>query len=395
MKRPAAHPNCLFLLTLPILAAACAPRQRSQFLPCVQSPCSAQNQQIESIRVIQNEGARPHFAPSGEEFVFDRKNPDGYSDLYISDLNGNILRALSEEKADLPQRNNGNGVFDPSGQFVIFVSEAASHFADQVKYLGDSGIGLFSNLWATDREGTRFWRLTDTPIKQNLSDSIPAYAVVNPGFSRDGKLLIWTKRYAEGDGRDWGARRIQGAEFIFEQGTPRIANPRTLFVPQEGNFVTFMGELPGGEWILAGNLSGQHEFGMDQYRYDPQTGALVNLQNTPLFWEEDASISQGSRIVYMTNIDSAFRFDFGDVNWAAQPMERDYYVMDANGNLKERLTFFNEPSAPEYLGYPVLAVASDFSPDGRYLAGTIGVDFGRGARRDVVLKIILIRLREP
>jgi hypothetical protein len=119
------------------------------------------------------------------------------------------------------------------------------------------------------------------------------------------------------------------------------------------------------------------------------------LQNTPLFWEEDASISQGSRIVYMTNIDSAFRFDFGDVNWAAQPMERDYYVMDANGNLKERLTFFNEPSAPEYLGYPVLAVASDFSPDGRYLAGTIGVDFGRGARRDVVLKIILIRLREP
>ena len=105
--------------------------------------------------------------------------------------------------------------------------------------------------------------------------------------------------------------------------------------------MTFMGELPGGKWILAGNLSGQHEYGMDQYRYDPQTGALVSLQNTPLFWEGDASIS------------------------------------------------------PEYLGYPVLAVASDFSPDGRYLAGTIGVDFGRGARRDVVLKIILIRLREP
>jgi hypothetical protein len=97
----------------------------------------------------------------------------------------------------------------------------------------------------------------------------------------------------------------------------------------------------------------------------------------------------------MTNIDSAFRFDFGDVNWAAQPMERDYYAMDADGSRKERLTFFNVPSAQEYLGYPVLAVASDFSPDGRYLAATIGVDFGRGARRDVVLKIVLIRLREP
>ena len=46
-------------------------------------------------------------------------------------------------------------------------------------------------------------------------------------------------------------------------------------MPQQGNFVTFMGELPSGEWILAGNLSGQHGYGMDQYRYDPQTGALI------------------------------------------------------------------------------------------------------------------------
>jgi hypothetical protein len=67
----------------------------------------------------------------------------------------------------------------------------------------------------------------------------------------------------------------------------------------------------------------------------------------------------------------------------------------APGCHRERLAFFNEPSAPEYLGYPVLAVTSDFSPDGRYLAGTIGVEFGKGGRQDVVLKIILIRFREP
>ena len=395
MRQPTAYPNCLLLLTLPILAAACGSRQPTQPLPCEQSACAAQNQLIESIRIIQSEGARPRFAPSGTEFVFDRVNADGYADLYVSDLNGTILASLTDGKTGLPQRNNGNGVFHPSGRFVIFVSEAETHFADQVKYLGDSGVGLFSNLWATNPDGSRFWMLTDTPIKQKLMDGVPAYAVVNPRFSRDGKLLIWTERYADDGSHNWGEWMIQGAEFIIENGTPRLENPRTLFVPTDGNFVTFMGELPSGEWILAGNLDGQHEYGMDQYRYDPRSGALVNLQNTPELWEEDASVSPASRIVYMTNADSAFTFDFEDANWAAQPMEREYHVMDADGGHKERLTYFNDPSAPEHLGHPVLTVASDFSPDGRYLAGTIGVDYGDGGRRDVVLTIILITLREP
>lgn len=381
---------------LGILLAACGSSgQRSETLPCVQAACGARSQRIESIQVIQAQGARPRFAPNGSEFVFDRVNADGFSDLYLSDLNGTILASLTDGGSGLPQRNNGNGVFDPSGQFVIFVSEAETHFADQVKYLGDSGVGLFSNLWVTDLEGSRFWQLTDTPVKQRLLDGIPAYAVVNPRFSRDGKLLIWTERYADGGSHNWGEWRIQGAEFAVEGGVPRIENPRTLYVPQQGNFVTFMGELPSGEWILAGNLDGQHEYGMDQYRFDPRTGTLVNLQNTPLLWEEDASVSPGGRIVYMTNADSAFGFDFDDPNWAAQPMEREYHVMDAGGGGRERLTFFNDPSAPEYLGHPVLAVASDFSPDGRYLAGTIGVDFGKGGRRELVLKIMLITLREP
>jgi len=379
---------------IPLLLAACGTTSRAQPLPCERSPCAAQNQRIESMRIILD-GARPHFSPSGDEIVFDRLNADGYSDVYVSDLDGNVLRSLTDGKDGIPQRNNGNGVFDPSGASVIFVSEAAPHFADEVKNVGDSGVGLFSNLWATDLRGSRFWMLTDVPIKQKLTDGVPAYAVVNPRFSRDGKTLIWTERYAEGGHHHWGEWRLKGADYLFEDGIPRLENTRTLFEPQEGNYVTFMSELPSGDWILAGNLSGQHEYGMDQYRYDPQSAALLNLQNSPQYWEEDASVSPASWILYMTNVDSAFTFDFEDANWARQAMERDYYRMDSDGNNKERLTFFNDPSAPEYLGYRALAVASDFSPDGKLLAGTIGVDFSPGERRNVVLKIVLIRFREP
>lgn len=95
----------------------------------------------------------------------------------------------------------------------------------------------------------------------------------------------------------------------------------------------------------------------------------------------------------MTNWDSRYRFDFRK-NWVGQPMERDYYLMRVDGSRKERLTYFNDPTAPEYLGHRALAVASDVSPDGRYLASTIGVDFGTDRRRDMELKICLIELQQ-
>jgi len=93
----------------------------------------------------------------------------------------------------------------------------------------------------------------------------------------------------------------------------------------------------------------------------------------------------------MSNKDSKFQFNFNDANWAAQPMERDYYTMKLDGADATRLTFFNDPAAPEYLGHRVLTVASDVSPDGTTVAATIGVDFG-AARRDVVLKVAVIKV---
>ncbi len=347
------------------------------------------------MQIIQPQGARPRFSPTSNHIVFDRKNTDGYYDLYISDLKGNIINSLTDGKTGITQRNNGNGVFDPTGRYVVFVSEEASHFGEKSKYYGDPGVGLFSNLWAADILGEHFWKLSNVPVKQKLSDGIPAYAVVNPHFSIDGKLLIWSERYAEGGHNNWGKWRVLGADFVIENNAPHLENARTLFEPSVGNYVTFMGELPSGDWILAGNLDGQHEYGMDQYRYDPQSKDLVNLQNTPLLWEEDASVSPGSTIVYMTNADSPFAYDFDNPNWPSQPMEREYYRMDADGRHKQRLTFFNDTTAPEYTGKRVIVAASDFSPDGRYLAGTIGVNFGTDERRDVVLKIILIEFDTP
>ncbi len=353
---------------------------------------------LKSIRLVQQQGARPRFSPSGDLIVFDRKNDDGFADVYLMDVNGTIRRSLTEGRPGVPQRHNGNAVFHPSGQYIVFVSETEEHFGLWMKWLGDPGLGLYANLWATTPEGDRFWPLTDIPIKRGFDDPTPTFGVVNPHFSPDGAVLVWTERYGEGGHHNWGRWQIKMADFIVDEGGPRLANERVILRAEDvgGNYVTSMGFFPDGRrLLLAGNLDGQHEYGMDQYILDVPTGRLINLHNSPTVWEEDASISpDGDTIVYMSNVTSRYELDFDDPNWPAQPQEREYWLMTADGTHKERLTYFNDPEAPEYLGRRTIVAASDISPNGKFLAGTLGVDFGTERRAEVTLKLVLMEFAE-
>jgi hypothetical protein len=351
------------------------------------------NPRVKDIKTLQREGARPRFSPSGQLIVFDRKNRDGYYDVYLTDLQGNVICSLTDGKEGIGQRSNGNAVFYPEGGYVIFLSEEEGHYLQDYSWSGDPGIGLFCNLWASDLEGNRFFRLTNLPIKRSLADKTPVMAITNPLFSPDGTILFWTERYDEGGHNNWGKWRIKAADFVVENGVPGLRHERTILAPQGGNYVTAMGFLNLEEMVVAGNLDGQHEYGMDQYVYNLATGELSNLTRTPEYWEEDSSVTPAGKIIYMSNEDSRYKFNFDDPHWQLQPMEREYYIMNEYGGGKERLTYFNDPTAPEYMGRKVLAVAADVSPDGRMLAATIGEDYGE-TERNVVLKIVLVEFTE-
>lgn len=96
------------------------------------------------FKVLPPIGSRGRFAPQSDHLVFDRKNKDGYFEIYLSDLEGNIIRPLTEGNPAIGQRNNGNAVFHPSGNYIIFIFEAKSHYGN--KALAEPGIGLFNNL---------------------------------------------------------------------------------------------------------------------------------------------------------------------------------------------------------------------------------------------------------
>jgi Tol biopolymer transport system component len=356
---------------------------------------TAKNARIKSITVIQPSGARPRFSPDGRILVFDQKGSEGFYNVFLSGLQGSVTGSVTAGKSGINQRDNGNARFDQTGNHIVFISEEQNHFGTLIKSLGDPGVGLYSNLWATDTKGMQFWKLTNIPVKQRLLDQIPSMATVNPVFSPDGRTLVWTERYAEGGHDKWGMWRIKAASYVASTGGVGLENEHILITPSKGNYISAMGFFDPDHLLVAGNLDGQHEYGMDQYVYNLRTGQYVNLTNTPENWDEDSCIAPNGQIIWMSNAESRYKFDFSKP-WASQPVERDYYLMDRDGQHKERLTFFNDPQAPEYMGGRTLVAACDISPDGRYLAGTLGIDPGKGDRRgNVQLKVILIEFVQP
>jgi hypothetical protein len=353
---------------------------------------NAKNHRIRSIRIIES-GARPRFSPDGRSIVFDRKGADGFYNVFVSNLEGSTVDSVTEGKPGVNQRDNGNARFDPLAGNMVFISEAQRHLGTLIKSLGDPGVGLFSNIWATGPRRLRFWPLTNMPIKQTLRDRVPSMASVNPVFSPDGHTLVWTERYGEGGHNKWGVWHVKAGIVTYDGRL--VQNEHVLVTPEKGNYVTAMGFLDRDRLLVAGNLDGQNEYGMDQYVYNLATGKYVNLTNSPEAWDEDSCIAPNKQIIWMSNSESRYKFDFSRA-WQTQPVERDYYLMDSDGQHKERLTFFNDPQAPEYLGGRTLVAACDISPDGRFLAGTLGIDHGKGDRREnVELKVILIEFSQP
>ncbi|NPV59683.1 MAG: hypothetical protein HPY75_08470 [Actinobacteria bacterium] len=349
--------------------------------------------EVENIQIIQENGGRACWSPDGDKIAFDRQNEDGYFDLYVMRLGETSAFPITQGNPGANQLNNGNPAWHPLGGYIVFVSEEERHYGAGSRWPSNPGIGAFCNLWATDEEGGRFWKLTDIPVKQERDDGLPVMGVMNPRFSRDGSRLMWTERY--GEGGKWGRWRIKAADFRIGDDGPRLENETVLFQPGAGMgcYVTAMGFSPDDRSILlAGNLDGQDEFGMDQYVYDLETGELTNLQNSPTAWEEGACWSpDGKSIVYMTDLGSSL--DFNDPHWYWQPRTGEYWIMNADGSGKRRLTYFNDPKYPEYVGKPVIAAVCSFDRDGEKLVGVIGVDEGTEEKADFRLQLVLIEMR--
>jgi len=324
------------------------------------------------------------WSPGGNWIAFPRRNPvDWYYDVWLIRPDGTDKHCITCEE-NFPQKHNGNVTWHSSGKYLVFTAQNEDAQGDLLDSVAIPGVGLNCNLWAMSADGEQVWQLTDLPTQQRTPQG-----VIHPQFSHDGSRLFWAQalgEYSPVAGEEWGKWQLAIADFVIEEGTPRLENiaysqpgPHPRFYESHG------WSLDDSLVIFSGNPEeGYHPpNGIDIYTMDAATSEINRLTHTSTDWDEHAHFSpDGSTIAWMSGAE--LDVEFPSVKWPdwKEYITTELWMMNADGSDQQRITYFNEPGHPhhtwlqEITNGTVRAVVSDssWSPDGSQLIFTLAFE---------------------
>lgn len=311
--------------------------------------------------VFERNASGSDWSKPDDEIAFDRIGSGGFYHIYTVRPDGSGLQQLGLHSATFPSRTTGSPAWSPDGRFIAFVAEKAGALPGNFR--GDTfgatpGWGGYSDLWVATRDGSEAWPLTDMPVGNKDG-------VLLPQFSPNGRLLEWTEK-VEGaaGGVDWS---LKIARFnVGAGGRPYLTDTRTV-APAASTYPTEFVETGGfsadsSELLFTSDYQ-NHLFVEGQiYELDLRTGAIRRLTRGGLY-NEHPRFTPSGQIIWMS--------DGGQVG---AHRGTDWWVMDADGSDQHRLTWFNDPSNPDYFGRTVWATAVDtdnWGPDESYFYGDV------------------------
>jgi hypothetical protein len=365
---------------------------------------------VSAISTFVANGARPQYKPNaaggtgiGTRVAYDYQVPaSNFRAVRIVDQVDGVSNPveLTLGAAGLPQRHSGAAVWHPTANYLVFQSEADPHYLSTVPaydYLGNPGLGFHCDLWSSAAGGAALTNLTNYTHAQTALDTVKM--ALFPRFNPAGDRLIWTELFGnyplgstvETRTTAWGSWRLMIGNFSLPAGIPTLANIRQLLHAPNmgGNYVVPMGMFSASDLLVAGNFEGQHEYRMDLCRVnlaapvgDPADGVYEyeNLTNDR-FWTEGSTVTPAGRVVSMTGRWSRFEMPEDQLSqWDTYVRESDLSLQDGTGEFAngERLTYFNDPLAPEFdapNGRTTVAVM-DVKPDGLEILVSYRTDSG-------------------
>jgi len=336
---------------------------------------------VVNMTILKRGGGRVSWSHSRNRIAFDRIGEDGYYDVFVMRPNGAGTRSLTRGRPDLPQLNNGQPAWHPTGDFIVFQSQdpaletPADWTPEQQRFFTGPGIGINNNLWLMSADEASFWRLT------GVADG---NGVLHPHFSPDGARLAW----AEITGRTEDGRRkwaIRLADFGFAGGAPELLHIETRR-PRGLLFYETHGFSPdGGRLLFSGFPENGSYYALEIYSLDLITGRAKRLTKDRE-WDEHAHFSpDGTEIVWASSRGTPqikgnpLRF----------PPRLDYWIMDGDGKNKRRLTRFNQPRSLSFIPGGVACADFGWSPDGASIVAFFNLP--RTERRDFIARLRLDR----
>lgn len=334
--------------------------------------------------ILDSNAKDSEWSPNGEWIAYPRRDPaDWYYDVWLIRPDGRDRHCLTCGK-QFPQKHNGNVTWHASGNYLVFTAQNKDAEGERLDSIAIPGVGLNCNLWAMTADGAQLWKLTELPTHQYTPQG-----VIHPQFSYDGTKLFWSQalgEYSSVKGEEWGKWQLAIADFIVEDGVPRLENIKYYRPGSSPRFFESHGWSPDDTKIIfSGNPEdGYHPpNGLDIYTMDVASGALTRLTHTPNDWDEHAHLSpDGSTIAWMSGAELNIEFPVLKFPDWKDYITTELWLMDADGGNQRRVTYFNQPGHPhhDWLGDltngSARAVVSDssWSPDGSQLVFTLAYE---------------------
>lgn len=347
---------------------------------CFQTEAEAYK--VKSIKTIKKYGKSLDWSKKTNLIASAVRGNDGYYDVFVMRPDGLGENNLTSGASGCPQKNNGNPCWHPSGDYIVFTAEKEANSAENKKW-AIPGTGFNCDLWVMTSDGKEFYQLTDYPLKA------PYIGVIHPQFSHDGKKLLWAERVKRGQsfGGGWV---LKVADFVTSGEAPSIKNIKTYDPGKQSCFYESHAFSKDDSKILfSGNLQpGQPSVGLDLYELDLRTKKVKMLTDSFNDWDEHAHYSpDGKSIAWMssTGIDIDYKNDTSGHSWGKY-LTTEFWVMNADGSGKQRLTYFNEPGYPEYKGGARCIVSdSSWSPDGKSIVAMMAYETKGRLRGNIVM----------
>ena len=310
-----------------------------------------------TYQVFQKDAFGADWSKANDLIAFNAKGSDGLFHIFTVKPDGTNRQQLGVGSAGFPQRTTGTPVWSPSGRFIAFVAEKASHPENSVG--ATPGWGSYSDLWVATADGQRAWQLTTVPADKD-------HGTIIPEFSPDGRLIEWTERTAAGQvlkpDRFAGYWAIKVADFnVAPDGTPSLSGTRT--VSPAGDAFNETGGFSGdsSSLVFASDFE-THNFWKGQiYRLDLNSGVTTRLTRGDSYNEHPRYTPEG-QIVWMTNEGNPSR-------------GTDWWTMAADGSNVQRLSNFASSGDARGFGsravWATVVQTDDWSPDNHYFYGDV------------------------
>jgi Tol biopolymer transport system component len=315
---------------------------------------------IKSIYIIKENGGNVDWCYKNNKIAFGKLGDDGYFDVWLMNPDGSNEECITCDHKDLPNKHIGNAAWHPSGEYLVIQVEKAI-VPEQFDNKATPGAGVLNDLYVITKGGGKVWEL----YKVNETIGNDSSGVLHPHFSHDGKKLAWAERIKDND-RTFGEWAIKIADFEFIDDSPKLTNIETLQPGSRSSFYeTHTFSTDDKKILFTGNQDGSLEI----YELDIETKEIKRLTTHPTEWDEHATYSSdGKKILWMSSKDVEFSMD-------PFYLQTEFWIMDADGNNMERLTYFHEKGHPHNLiiGENDFAVAADNScgPNGNRLIALV------------------------